>query len=188
MRSSVAAAARALASGRLVAYPTDTLLGLGARATDRAAVRRLQSAKGRPSGQPISVAVSSTEEVEALAALSPAARRFLRTHLPGPYTVLVRPSLVARRSLAPAVLAGSRSLGLRLPDHPVARELARRAGPLTATSANRHGETPCRTPTEVRRTFGAEVAVTLAAWPRVSGVPSTLVDLTGSLPRAVSRR
>jgi L-threonylcarbamoyladenylate synthase len=188
MRPSVADAARALASGRLVAYPTDTLLGLGAQATDRAAVRRLQAAKGRPSGQPISVAVSSAEEVERLAVLSPAARRFLRTHLPGPYTVLVRPSAFARRSLAPAVFAGGRTLGLRLPDHPVARELARRAGPLTATSANRHDLPPCQTPAEVRRTFGAQVALALPARPRVSGVPSTLVDLTGPRPRAVSRR
>jgi L-threonylcarbamoyladenylate synthase len=188
MRPSVADAARALASGRLVAYPTDTLIGLGARATDRAAVARLQAAKGRPIGQPISVAVSSAEEVERLAKLSLAARRFVRTHLPGPYTVLVRPTSVARRSLAPAVLAGGRTLGLRLPDHPVARELARRAGPLTATSANRHGHPPCRTPAEVRRTFGTKVAVVLAARPKVSGVPSTLVDLTGPRPRAVVRR
>jgi L-threonylcarbamoyladenylate synthase len=188
MRPSVADAARALGSGRLVAYPTDTLIGLGARATDRAAVARLQAAKGRPTGQPISVAVSSAEELERLAQLSPAARRFLRTHLPGPYTLLVRPTAVARRSLAPELLAGRRTLGLRLPDHPVARELARRAGPLTATSANRHGDPPCRTPAEVRRAFGTKVAIVLAARPPVAGVPSMLVDLTGARPRAVSRR
>jgi L-threonylcarbamoyladenylate synthase len=188
MRPTVADAARALASGRLVAYPTDTLLGLGARATDPTAVRRLLAAKGRPVGQPISVAVSSVEEVERLATLSTAARRFLRTHLPGPYTLLVRPSAVARRELASAVLAGGRTLGVRVPDHPVARELARRAGPLTATSANVHDHPPCRTPAEVRRTFGPQVSVALPARPPVSGVPSTLVDLTGPRPRAVSRR
>jgi len=188
MPPSVADAARALAAGRLVAYPTDTLIGLGARATDRAAVRRLLAAKGRPDGQPISVAVSSAEEVERLATLSPAGRRFLRVHLPGAYTILVRPSALARRSLAPALLAGSRTIGLRIPDHPVARELARRAGPITATSANRHGRPPCRTPAQVRRTFGPLIAVVLPARPRASGVPSTLVDLTGPRPRAVSRR
>jgi len=188
MGPSVADAARALAAGRLIAYPTDTLLGLGARATDRAAVRRLQAVKGRSSRQPISVAVSSTEEVERLAVLSPVARRFVRTHLPGPYTVLVRPSAAARRSLAPEVLAGGRTLGLRLPDHPVARELARRVGPLTATSANRHDRPPCRTPAEIRATFGTQVAVILPPRPRVSGIPSRLVDLTGPRPRAVSRR
>jgi L-threonylcarbamoyladenylate synthase len=188
MGPSVTDAARALAAGRLIAYPTDTLFGLGVRATDRAAVRRLQAAKGRPSGQPISVAVSSAEEVERLAMLSPVARRFVRTHLPGPYTVLVRASEFARRTLAPEVLAGGRALGLRLPDHPVARELARRAGPLTATSANRHDHPPCRTPAEIRRTFGSQVSVILPGRPRVSGIPSTLVDLTGPRPRVASRR
>jgi L-threonylcarbamoyladenylate synthase len=188
MRPTVADAARALTSGRLVAYPTDTLIGLGAQATNRAAVRRLLAAKGRPIGQPISVAVSSAEEVEPLAELSSAARRFLRTHLPGPYTVLVRPSAAARRELAPAVLAGGRTLGVRVPSHPLARELARRAGPLTATSANVHDHPPCRTPEEVRRAFGPQVSVVLPARPPVSGVPSTLVDLTGVRPRVVPRR
>jgi L-threonylcarbamoyladenylate synthase len=188
MPPTVVDAARALASGRLVVYPTDTLLGLGARATDRAAVRRLLAAKGRPVGRPVSVTVSSTGEVERLAELSPAARRFLRTHLPGPYTVLVRPSKVARRTLAPSLFGGGRTLGVRLPDHPTARELARRAGPLTATSANRHGEPPCRTPAEVRRTFGSQVAVVLPARPPASGVPSTLIDLTGPFPHEVTRR
>jgi L-threonylcarbamoyladenylate synthase len=188
MRPTVADAARALAAGRLVAYPTDTLIGLGARATDRDAMRRLVVAKGRPSGQPISVAVSSTEEVERFATLSAPARRFLRIHLPGPYTALVRPSPRARRELSPLVLAGGRSLGVRVPDHPIARELARRAGPITATSANVHDHRPCRTPSEVRRTFGSRVAVVLPPAPPPSGEPSMLVDLTGSRPRVVRRR
>jgi L-threonylcarbamoyladenylate synthase len=188
MRPTVAEAARALAAGRLVAYPTDTLIGLGVRAQDRAAVRRLLAAKGRPSGRPISVAVSSVEEVERLAELSTTARRFLRTHLPGPYTVLVRPSAAARRELAPAFVAGGRTLGVRVPSHPVARELARRSGPVTATSANVHGRPPCRTPAEVRRAFGPKVSVVLPARPPASGVPSTLVDVTGPYPRVVPRR
>jgi L-threonylcarbamoyladenylate synthase len=181
-------AVRALSAGRLVVYPTDTLLALGARASDRAAVARLEEAKGRPSGQPISVAVSSLPEVEAFAELADPARRFLRTHLPGPFTVLVRPTPLARRRLAPRVFAAGGTVGLRVPDHPIARELARRAGPLTATSANYHGAPPCRTLAEARRVFGARVGVYLADGPRGSGTPSTLVDLTRGEPRAVARR
>lgn len=188
MCPTVARAAQALWAGALVVYPTDTLLGLAARATDRKAVARLDEVKGRPSGQPISVAVSSLPELESLAELTPRARRFLRTHLPGPYTVLLRPSSFARRTLAPRVFAESGSVGLRLPDHPIARELARRAGPITATSANRHGEPPCRTVPSARRVFGGKVAVYLAARPPVSGRPSTLVDLRREEPRAVARR
>jgi L-threonylcarbamoyladenylate synthase len=188
MGAGLADAVRALAAGRLVVYPTDTLYGLGARADDPKAVGRLVVAKGRPTGMPLSVAVSSTEELESLAHLSPMARRFVRTHLPGPYTLLVRPSPAGRRTLAPEVVSHPGALGVRVPDHPLARELARRAGPVTATSANRHGMPPCRTLAEARRTFGQDVAVYLAGGPRPSGRPSALVDLTGDVPHPVARR
>lgn len=188
MGPTVERAVRALRAGALVVYPTDTLLGLAARAADPAAVRRLRETKGRPDGQPTSIAVSSVPEVETLAELTPRARRFLRTHLPGPFTVLVRPSALARRSLAPAIFAESGTLGVRVPDHPVARELARRSGPVTATSANLHGAPACRSVAEARRLFGRRVRVYLAAGPRPSGVPSMLVDLTRVEPHAIARR
>jgi L-threonylcarbamoyladenylate synthase len=172
------AAARALSAGSLVVFPTDTLLGLAARADDRRAVAALVRAKGRPAGQPLSIALSSTAELEELALLSPAARRWVRRHLPGPYTLLARPRDLARRRFAPEVAAGP-SIGLRVPDHPVARELARRVGPIVATSANRHGEPPARTTGEARRSLGRLVRCYLPATPRPSGVPSTLLDVTG---------
>lgn len=171
-------AVRALGAGELVVFPTDTLLGLGARAADRQAVERLVRAKARPGGQPLSAAVSSLEELERYGRLSRVARAFVRRHLPGPYTVLVPPTSTARRELAPA-LAGGRAIGLRVPDHPVARELARRVGPVVATSANRHGVPPARTVAAARAAFGDAVAVYLAARPAPSGRPSSLVDLTG---------
>jgi tRNA threonylcarbamoyl adenosine modification protein (Sua5/YciO/YrdC/YwlC family) len=188
MGPALADAVRALAAGRLVVYPTDTLLGLGALATDSDAVARLANAKGRPPGMPLSVALSSTEELEALAELSPMGRRFVRTHLPGPYTLLARPTALARRTLAAEIAGPHGTIGVRVPDHPLARELARRVGPLTATSANRHGEAPCRTLSEARRTFGSSVAVYLPGEPRPSGRPSELVDLTHGSPHRVARR
>ncbi|MGA8303029.1 MAG: L-threonylcarbamoyladenylate synthase [Thermoplasmata archaeon] len=189
MGSSIGDAVRALEAGRLVVYPTDTLLGLGVRARDADAVERLVAAKGRPPGQPVSVALSSTEELESVASLTPPSRRFVRTHLPGPYTVLARS--VSRRApvpLARAVVGPSGVLGIRVPDHPLARELARRVGPITATSANRHGAAPCRTLAEARRTFGTDVAVYLTGGPRPTGRPSELVDLTGGSPVVVARK
>ena len=188
MASALADALRALAAGRLVVYPTDTLLGIGARASDPQAVARLAEAKGRPPGMPVSVSVSSTEELEALAELSPAARRFVRTRLPGPYTLLVTGSALAQRTLAVPATGTSGTLGIRVPDHPLARELARRAGPITATSANLHGRPPCRTVLDARRAFGDAVAVYLSGAPRPSGVASQLIDLTHGTPRAVARR
>ncbi len=187
MGRSVAEAVRALGAGALVVYPTDTVFGLAARASSRGAVNRLVRAKGRSGTQPLSVAVSSVEEIEPLAALSPSGRRWVRRHLPGPFTILVTPSPRARRSLAPAV-AGGRTLGLRVPAHPVARELARGAGPIVATSANLHGQPPTSTLADAWEAFGTRVRVYVGGGPRPSGVPSTLVDLTGREPRTRARR
>jgi L-threonylcarbamoyladenylate synthase len=188
MGPAVAAAARALAAGRLVVYPTDTLFGLGARAGDPAAVERLSAAKGRPPGMPVSVMVSSTEELEALLDLEAPARRFVRSHLPGPYTVLGRGSPLARRALAFPATGPSGIVGVRVPDPPVARELARRAGPITATSANAHGRAPARSVAAARRAFGPAVAVYLDGPPRPSGRPSQLVDVSRGAPLAIARR
>ncbi len=187
MGPAATAAGRALVAGGLVVHPTDTLYALAARADRPAAVARLVAAKGRPDGRRLSVAVSSVEELERWARLAPAARRFVRTHLPGPYTVLLPPSAEARRRLVSEV-SGGRTIGLRVPDHPLARELARRAGPLIATSANRSGEPPARDLAAARRTFGRTVRAYVAGPPAPSGRPSTLVDLTGPAPREVPRR
>ena len=187
MGPTVADAVRALARGGLVVYPTDTLLGVAAVATDRRAIGRLEAAKVRPSDRPVSVALSSAEEAETWAELSVEGRAWVRHHLPGPYTILVRPSPRARRAFGPSILPPNGHLGLRVPDHPVARELARRVGPITATSANRHGEPTAHTVVAARRSLGDAVAVYLPALPRPTGRPSTLVDLSGDLPRRVER-
>ena len=178
--------ARALLAGGLVVHPTDTLYALAARAVDRDAVTKLVRAKVRPSGRPLSVAVSSVQELERWARLGRGARRFVRDELPGPFTVLLRPSAEARRTLA-AEVAGGPTIGLRVPDHPLALELARRAGPLVATSANRSGEPPLRHLGEARRTFGPAVSAYVDGPPSPSGSPSTLVDLTEARPRMVAR-
>jgi L-threonylcarbamoyladenylate synthase len=186
MADPLAGAVAALGRGALVVYPTDTLYGLGARAADAAAVDRLIAVKRRPEGMPISVTVSSTEEIELLAELSEAARGYLRTALPGPFTVIVRLRENAR--IAPALRAADGSLGVRVPDHPIARELARRAGPLTATSANRHGTPTGATWTAVRAALRSDVTVYVTGGPAPSGSPSTLVDLRGAAPTPVARR
>src|SRR5580658_2755823 len=128
MGSTTAEAARALARGRLVVYPTDTLLGLAAAATDRAAVDRLERVKGRPSGQAISVALSSTEEVDTWAELSCEARGWVRRHLPGPYPPPRPPGRPGREAVPPINPRAGGRLGVRVPDHPLARALARSAG------------------------------------------------------------
>jgi len=179
--------ARVLLAGGLVVHPTDTLFALAARASDRAAVDRLLRVKGRHPGRPLSVAVSSVEELERWATLGRTARRFVRDELPGPYTILARPSAEARRRLAREVAGGSR-IGLRVPAHRLARELARRVGPLVATSANASGTPPVRDLVEARRVFGPRVAAYLSTSPSPTGTPSVLIDVTGPRPREVRRR
>lgn len=187
MADDLDAAVRAIASGDLVVYPTDTLLGLGASAKDARAVVALLAAKDRPSGMPISIAVSSIEEIEPWVAWSRESRALARRLLPGPVTLLVPASRRARRELAPTLVGPDGTLGVRVPDHPIARELARRVGPITATSANRHGARPCRTAREARRVFGERVAAYLSQGPAPSGRPSDLVDLRRDTPRLVAR-
>ncbi len=187
MTSDVERAVRALRRGELVVYPTDTLLGLAARADDPEAVGRLLAAKARPTSAPLSVAVSSYEELEPLAELDGPRRAWLRRHLPGPYTALLPASAEATKSLAPGVVSASGTIGVRIPDHPLARTIAELVGPVTSTSANRHGAPTARSLSEARRVFGREVSVYLSGAPAPSGVPSELVDLTGAKPRSVRR-
>jgi L-threonylcarbamoyladenylate synthase len=186
MTDPIETATRALARGELVVYPTDTLFGLGARATDARAVGRLFAAKSRPLDLPVSFAVSSTEEIEPWANLTESMRSFIRRELPGPVTVLVPPSSAARRHLAPSLLGRSGTIGIRIPDHPVARALVRLAGPVTCTSANRHGETNPTELTSVRAELGNAVAVFLTGGPRPAGRASRIVDLTKG-PTAIVR-
>jgi L-threonylcarbamoyladenylate synthase len=182
MDSRVRGAVHALKGGALVVYPTDTLWGLGASARSTRAIGRLTAAKRRPDGMPISVALSSFEEIETWADLRPSARRWIRTHLPGPWTVLVPASRRALEEFPNPVLGSGRTLGVRIPDHPIARALAQAAGPITCTSANRHGEPPSPSIRRARTVFGDAVKVYLGLPPAPSGRPSTIVNLTRGIP------
>ena len=185
--SQVQRAARALRSGAVVVYPTDTLWGLGASIRSARAVDHLLELKERPSGQPMSVAFSSTEEVEQYASLTARERRWIRRLLPGPVTLLLPPSPWARRTLPDALVGHGTTLGIRIPDHPVARELARIAGPITSTSANRHGDSPVRSAREARRLFGKRVGCYVSDGPVPSGRPSEIIDLTRDPPLVLGR-
>ena len=187
MAATVDDAIRSLESGGLVVYPTDTLVGLGARATDRRAVGRLVAVKARPDGLPISVAVSSYEEIEPWVRWGPATRAVARRLLPGPYTLLLPGSRAAVRDLAPGILGPDRSLGVRIPDHPLARALAEAVGPLTCTSANRHGAPPALTIQDAMGQLKDEVDVYVDGPPAPSGRPSAVVDLRGAKVRVIPR-
>ncbi|MGA7923724.1 MAG: L-threonylcarbamoyladenylate synthase [Thermoplasmata archaeon] len=188
MAIAVSRALTALRADQVIVYPTDTLWGLGARADSPRAVDRVLPLKDRPAGQPLSVGFSSTLEIEPYVQLTTRTRGWIREMLPGPVTALLPPSRWSHGHLAPPILASPRTIGVRVPDHPLARELARQlGGPITATSANRHGEAPVRTIAEARRVFGRNVAVYMSGGPPPSGHPSRIVDLTQESPTSITR-
>jgi L-threonylcarbamoyladenylate synthase len=166
-------AARRLTEGGLVVYPTETVYGLGADATDPDAVAAVFDAKQRPREKPVSMAVPDLPAADPYVRLTDRERAFAAAFLPGPVTLLVE-----RTDRVPDVLvAGGDQVGLRVPDHPVARRLADTAGvPVTATSANLSGEPSARTvdalPPSIR-----ERAVVIDGG-ETPGGGSTVVDVT----------
>lgn len=183
--AAVAQAVEALAAGRLVAFPTETVYGLGADAGNEAAVAGIFSAKGRPSDHPLIVHVPDSAAVSQFASEVPEfAQRLLRAFWPGPLTVI----LPRRADRAAAAAGGQGSIGLRCPAHPVAHALLRAcaghrppiAG-LAAPSANKFGRVSPTTAEHVRSEFGDELLV-LDGGPCQVGIESTIVDCSRGVP------
>jgi L-threonylcarbamoyladenylate synthase len=181
----VARAAQALADGELVALPTETVYGLGARADDDAAVARIYAAKGRPTGHPLIVHVASIEAAEAFCPALPAsARRLMAAFWPGPVTVIVS----RRPGVAAAAAGGQASIGLRMPSHPLALALLRAAAArgvagVAAPSANRFGRVSPTRAAHVVQEFGPELVVLDGGECEV-GIESAIVDCTREPPAA----
>lgn len=173
-------AAEVLRSGGLVAFPTETVYGLGADASNDDAVRRIFAVKGRPTDHPLIVHLGDAAQLDQWAAtVPPAARLLADAFWPGPLTMLVEGS-----PLVSLVVTGGRSsVGLRVPDHPVAQELLRVfGGGIAAPSANRFGRVSPTTAAHVLADLGEEVDLILDGGPCRVGVESTIVDLTGERP------
>jgi L-threonylcarbamoyladenylate synthase len=167
-------AAECLIRGGLVAFPTETVYGLGALAFDPEAVRRIFEAKGRPFADPLIVHLAAMEDLPSVAAEIPAAAEILgRRFWPGPLTLL----LLRRASLPPEVSAGLDTVAVRVPSHPVARALLQAVGaPIAAPSANLFGHT---SPTQARHVMddlGGRIEMILDAGPTDWGVESTILD------------
>jgi len=166
-----------LRAGGLVAFPTETVYGLGADASNPAAVRRIFEAKGRPATHPVIVHLADAVQIANWAREVPeAARRLARRFWPGPLTVVLRRS----PEVSSVVTGGQDTVALRVPSHPVALQLlARFGGGIAAPSANRHGRVSATTAEHVRREFGAAVDCVLDGGAAEVGIESTIVDLSG---------
>jgi L-threonylcarbamoyladenylate synthase len=172
-----------LRAGALVAFPTESFYGLGANALDARAVARVFAVKGRPPWKPVLVLVDSAEMAGAVTAELPdGARELMARHWPGALTLVLK----AAPHVPPALTAGSGTIGVRMPGHPVALALVRAARvPVTAPSANPSEAPPPVTAAAVRRYFEGQVELILDGGPTAGGTGSTVADCTAWPPRVL---
>jgi len=169
-----------LRAGGLVAFPTETVYGLGADASNPAAVGRIFAAKGRPADHPLIVHLASAADLGAWAIdVPPLARRLAEACWPGPLTIILRRA----PGVPDAVTGGLDMVGVRVPAHPLALELLRAfGGGIAAPSANRFGAVSPTTAAHVRQSLGTRVDLVLDGGPCDVGVESTIVDLSSGEP------
>lgn len=178
----IADAAKALRAGELAAFPTETVYGLGADATNGRAVARVFAAKGRPQFNPLISHVADAAEAAQLAVLSPFALKLAEAFWPGALTMVL--AKAANCPISDLATAGLDTVAIRVPSHPIARALITAAGvPIAAPSANRSGHVSPTTAEHVDADLGEAVAVILDDGPCAVGVESTVIDLSGTHPR-----
>lgn len=172
-------AAALIKAGGLVAFPTETVYGLGADAFNPKAVRRIYEVKGRSWQNPLLVHISRLEQVYGLVeAVSPLAHSLMDEFWPGPLSIILPKSPL----LPVEVTGGQPTVGLRMPRHKVALALIDKAGPLAATSANRSGRPSPVTATHVCDDLKGDIAAILDAGATGIGLESTLIDLSQAKP------
>ena len=169
-QSGLLRAAQLLRGGAVVAFPTDTVYGLGASADDEVAQRRIYQIKGRPVGMPLILMVAAESQLEGLVHVDSRAEKMMRRWWPGPLTLILH-------------AIGGGTLGVRIPKHKVALDLLRHAGPLMTTSANLHGRDPAMTAEEAATLAGVMAILDGGAAP--GGTASTVVDLTAAEPHVL---
>jgi L-threonylcarbamoyladenylate synthase len=177
-------AARLLRAGRIIAFPTETVYGLGANALDAEAVARIYAVKRRPATSPLIVHVASIEMAQSLVANWPEIADLLaRRFWPGPLTLVLEKQLEKPPVIPPIVTAGLATVGLRMPAHPITLALIRAAGvPLAAPSANRFTELSPTTAEHVRLSLGSDIDYILDGGPCSVGIESTVLSLAGPRP------
>jgi L-threonylcarbamoyladenylate synthase len=181
-REAVAQAAAMLRAGRLVAFPTETVYGLGADATNASAIARLYAAKGRPSFNPLIAHLADAEAAMCEGVFSAAAAKLAERFWPGPLTLVVPVAEGSR--ISDLARAGLRTIGLRVPAHPIAHALLAEAGrPIAAPSANRSGHVSPVSAEHVIEDLGDKIDLVLDGGPSTIGIESTIVACLDDRPR-----
>ena len=179
-----------LRAGGLIAFPTDTVYGVGVAPTTEDGVARLFAAKGRPPDRAIVLLLGDPDQAEAIATLTPAGAALAAAFWPGGLTIVVPRRRDGAFRLALTTDPTSTQLdtvGLRVPDHPAPRTIARALGALPTTSANRSGEAEARDAAEIESHLGAALDLILDAGPAPGGPPSTVVDASSETVRILRR-
>ena len=176
-------AGEAIRRGELVAFPTETVYGLGADAFNNEAVARVFEAKSRSANNPLPVQVASKEDIlKVVAELPDAAQQLIEKFFPGPLTLVLR----ASPDLPDMITAGTGKVGVRMPDHPVALALIKAAGrPIVAPSANISGQPAPVTAEEVLAYLNGMIEIVLEAGPTRLKVASTVLDVTQTPPKVL---
>ncbi len=179
----LSAAVRCLREGGVVAIPTDTLYGLAADAFNPDAIERVFAIKERPEGLALPVLLADLAQLRSVVSEVPQSVEILaEAYWPGPLTLV----LCRADTLAPRLTAGGPTVAVRVPAHPIPRELARLLGrPITGTSANISGDPDPRTIEELRRQVGDRVDCLIESGPAPAGTASTIVDLSADAPRLI---
>lgn len=179
--NSLERAAGLVRAGQLVAFPTDTVYGVGAPAFDARAVAAIYVAKERPPEKAIPVLIADESDLPCLVQSVPESARQLMAHFwPGGLTLVL-----PKRPEVPQIVSRDPTVAVRIPDLDLARALLRLTGPLAATSANRSGQPNPVTASEVMAQLGGRIAAVLDGGPCPGGVPSTVVDCVASPPRVL---
>ncbi len=177
--SEIEQALEILKNGGLVAFPTDTVYGLGAFAFNNQAIENIYQAKDRPLEKAIPVLIADVDDLDLIAGTIPQMAHVFAAHFwPGPLTCVIP----KKQTLPPAVSATS-TVAVRIPDHKDARALLRAAGPMAVTSANISGRSNPLTAQEVYGQLNGRIPLILDGGKTPGGVPSTLVDCTGAQPK-----
>jgi L-threonylcarbamoyladenylate synthase len=176
--NSIPRALEILKHGGLVAFPTDTVYGVGVLAFDEQAVESIYAAKDRPVEKAIPILIGGPEDLDKVTVeIPPIAAKLAARFWPGPLTLVIpkHPNL-------PDVVSASPTVGVRVPDHPVARALLRAAGPMAVTSANISGQANPKNAKEVSRQLNGRIPLILDGGETPGGVPSTVVNCLGTEP------
>lgn len=181
-KDKIKAAVNALKEGKTVLYPTDTVYGIGANIFDLEAVQKVFSIKKRSLNKPLSVCVSKIEDIENIAYLNKDLKRLISDIFPGPFTVILN-----KKENVPSILtSGGKTVGIRIPDNRVCRELSRKF-PITTTSANISGKPVPESVAGVLKQLGDQIDLILDAGICRHGIPSTVIDMTVSPPKIVRK-